>query len=79
MWNESGNSPDPYTLNNAVIPPHFMGHDRVLEPGNEWPIAMLGQLRHFRAHPRLNWKVRARGLPERARATELKMVEPPPV
>jgi hypothetical protein len=76
-WNESGNSPNPDTLDVMVNPPRFIGRDRVLEPGDEWRIALLVQLRPLKNAPRLRWWARAKGMRERQGVVQFQMVHPP--
>ena len=61
VWNESGNGPDPDVLNVAVHPPRFLGRDRVLNPGEEWPIALLAWY-HGRPSGSFVWEARAKGM-----------------
>lgn len=62
VWNESGNSPDPDTLSVSVHPPRFLGRDRVLSPGDEWPIALLSWYHDARPPKVYEWEARARGM-----------------
>lgn len=75
-WNESGNHPDRNTLDITVSPCHFFGRDRVLAPGDEWPIALLS---YYRSRPtKLRWQASARGMKTKTGEADIERVEDRP-
>ncbi len=62
LYNASGNSPDRRYLDDQQHPPHFFGNQRVLGPGEEWPIASLQNV----AVGQYNWTTSARGMATKA-------------
>jgi hypothetical protein len=74
IWNESGNNPDYTTLDPTVVPPRFLGKDRVLNPGEEWAMALLSWYHGPPHKAEFAWEARARGMERRAGTAKIEIV-----
>lgn len=74
VWNETGNPPD-RRLDRTVSPLHYVAGDRVLNPGQEWCIAMLvWRADHPLAGGTAAWRASARGVPERTGSVRVRVL-----